>query len=148
MGAEREAFATACGITLQVWEATSSGPAFAAANLPQSAPVTAVTSGSGGVLFSGDAAGRIFLHHASAGVGSGSFSTAALDPSADGNGAGHQVNSLAVTTGPESARLAVGCKNGAVQLWSLMDRVSTRLPDLFPRKIAMLASEELPSIVS
>ena len=130
MGADSEAFATACGTTLQVWEATSSGPAFAAANLPQSAPVTAVTFGSGGVLFSGDAAGHISLHHAGADVRSGSFSTAALDASADGDGAGRQVNSLAVTTGPESARLAVGCKNGAVQLWSLVDRVSIRLSKL------------------
>ena len=127
MGVGSEAFATACGTTLQLWEATSSGHAFAAAGVPTSAPVTAVTFGSGGVLFRGDAAGHISLHHADAGIGGGGLSTAPLDPGADGSGAGTQINSLAVTTGPESARLAVGGKSGAVQLWSLLDRVRNRV---------------------
>ena len=66
MGASGEAFATACGTTPQLWEGSSSSPAYSATNLQQSAPVTAVTFGSGGVLFSGDAAGLISLHHARA----------------------------------------------------------------------------------
>ncbi len=121
MVASSEAFATACGTTPQLWEGTSSSPAFSATDLRQSAPVTAVTFGSGGVLFSGDAAGLISLHHAGrSGTGS---EQVALNPGTDATDATWQINSLAVTTGAETARLAVGCKRGTVQLWSLLERV-------------------------
>ena len=122
MDVSREAFATACGTTPQLWEGTSSSPAFSATSLQQSAPVTAVTFGSGGVLFSGDGAGLISLHHAAGRTGTGQHHVA-LNPGMDGTAAIGQINSLAVTTGAESARLAVGCKRGTVQLWSLLDRV-------------------------
>ena len=121
MGASSEAFATACGTTPQLWESSSSGPAFSATDLQQSAPVTAVTFGSGGVLFSGDAAGLITLHHT--GRGGLKPDPVALNPSHDATETTSQINSLAVTTGAETARLAVGCKRGTVQLWSLLDRV-------------------------
>ena len=121
MAGSSEAFATACGTTLQLWQGTSSGPALSATNLRQSAAVTAVAFGGGGVLFSGDAAGLISLHHTgSGGTGTG---LVALNPGQDAAAAPGQINSLAVTTSAEPARLAVGCKRGTLQLWSLLDPV-------------------------
>ena len=116
MASSGRALASACGSTIQRWEPR--GASFSATDIEQPAHVTSVAfAHSNSVLFCGRNDGRVALHLALPG---GRSSSVDLEAAPDGEPMG-QINSVAVS--PCDTRLAVGCRNGTVHIWSLQQRV-------------------------